>query len=149
MEAIIHTRLLCLVFIAISVILAVINEKFGVAAIAYMMGISWGTLAGCFIGPYVLGVCWKKVTKSAVWSSIISSLVLTASLVLFFGYHKNGFECSFGTALKTGVGCSPMIGVICMAFSMIITVVVSLLTKAPDDVIIAAAFEKPIENEIK
>ncbi len=142
-------KVLCLVFIAISVVLAIVNEKFGVAAIAYMMGISWGTLAGCFIGPYVLGVCWKRVSTSAVWSSIISSLVLTASLILFFGYHKNGFECSFGTALKTGVGCSPMIGVICMAFSMIITVAVSLLTKAPDKEIIAQAFEKPIENEIK
>ncbi len=142
-------RVLCLVFIAISVILAVINEKFGVAAIAYMMGISWGTLAGCFMGPYVLGVCWKRVTKSAVWSSILSSLVLTVTLVLFFGYHKNGFECGFGTALKTGVGCSPMIGVICMAFSLVITVAVSLLTKAPEDSVIAEAFEKEIENEIK
>ena len=142
-------KLLCLAFIAISVILAIVNEKFGVAAIAYMMGISWGTLAGCFIGPYVLGVCWKRVTRSAVWSSVISSLTLTVALILFFGYHKNGFECNFGTALKTGVGCSPMIGVICMATSVIITAVVSLLTKAPEESIISNAFDKPIENEIK
>lgn len=142
-------KALCLAFIGISVILAIVNEKFGVAAIAYMMGISWGTLAGCFMGPYVLGVCWKRVTKSAVWSSIMSSLILTAGLIIFFGYHSNDFECSFGQALKSGVGCSPMIGVICMAFSMIITVLVSLLTKAPDDNIISEAFDKPIENEIK
>ena len=32
------------------------NEELGFSAIAYMMGISWGTLAGCFIGPFVLGV---------------------------------------------------------------------------------------------
>mgnify|MGYP003316251148 FL=1 len=36
-----------------------------------------------------------------------------------------------------------------MIFSVIITVVVSLLTKAPGDEIIKEAFEKPIENEIK
>ena len=142
-------RVLCLVFIAISVILAVLNEQFGVTAIAYMMGISWGTLAGCFIGPYVLGVCWRRVTKSAVWSSIISSLVLTASLIVVLGYHKNGFECNFATAIKTGVNLSPMIGVICMAFSIIITLTVSLVTKAPGEEIIAEAFDKPIENEIK
>lgn len=142
-------KVLCLVFVAISVVLAVMNEKFGVAAIAYMMGISWGTLAGCFMGPYVLGVIWRGVTKTAVWVSVISSLVLTAGLIMFFGYHKCGFECSFGKALATGVGCSPMIGVICMAFSVVITVTVSLLTKKPSEDILFEAFDKPIENEIK
>ncbi len=141
-------KALCLVFVVISVVLAILNEKFGVAAIAYMMGISWGTLAGCFMGPYVLGVIWKRVTKSAVWASIISSLVLTVSLIIFFGYHKCGFACSFGKAIATGVGLSPMIGVICMVFSMVITVVVSLLTKCPSSEIISEAFDKPIENEV-
>ena len=141
-------RSLCLVFIIISVVLAIINDRFGVAAIAYMMGLSWGTLAGCFIGPYVLGVVWKRVTAPAVWSSIISCLTLTVGLIFFFGYHSNDFSCSVGTAIKSGVGCSPMIGVICMTFSVIITVAVSLLTKKPSDDIISEAFDKYIENEI-
>ena len=114
-----------------------------------MMGISWGTLAGCFIGPFVLGVVWKRVTRTAAWVSVVSSLVLTVGLIIFFGYHKCGFECSFGDALATGVGCSPMIGVICMIFSVISTVVVSLLTKAPSEEILHEAFDKPIENEVK
>ena len=142
-------RVLCLVFIAISVTLAILNEKFGIAAIAYMMGISWGTLAGCFIGPYVLGVLWKRVTKPAVWTSIVSSLVLTGGLIIFFGYDKNGWAVPFGTAIKDGVSSSPLIGVICMLFSLIITVIVSLLTKKPDDAVVYESFEKPIENEIK
>ena len=142
-------KVLCVVFIVISVVLAILNEYLGITAIAYMMGISWGTLAGCFIGPYVLGVLWKRVTKSAAWTSIISSLVLTVTLIFFFGYHKNGFDCSFGTAFADGIGCSPMIGSICMIFSIIITVIVSLCTKKPDDAILYEAFEKPIENEIK
>ena len=141
-------RGLCIVFILISVVLAILNEKLGIAAIAYMMGISWGTLAGCFIGPYVLGLLSRRVTKSAAWSSIISSLVLTVSLIFFFGYHKNGFECTLGTAIKTGVGCSPMIGSICMIFSLVITILVSLLTKSPSEDIIKEAFDKEIENEI-
>jgi SSS family solute:Na+ symporter/sodium/proline symporter len=142
-------RTLCLVFILISVVIALVNTRYEVAAIAYMMGISWGTLSGCFIGPFVIGLYWKRVTRGAVWSSIISSLVLTVGLVIFFGYHQNGFACSFGAALKSGVGCSPMIGVICMVFSVIVTVAVSLLTKAPDGKMLYEAFEKPIENEIK
>ena len=142
-------RVLCLCFVIVSVVLAILNEKFGIAAIAYMMGISWGTLAGCFMGPYVLGVIWKKVTKSAVWASIISTLTLTAGLIVVFGYDKNDWNTSLANAIKDGVATSPLIGVICMAFSVIITVVVSLLTKKPDDSIIHEAFDKELENEIK
>ena len=143
-----YMRVLCLVFVVISVVLAILNEEFNIAAIAYMMGISWGTLAGCFMGPYVLGVIWKRVTRPAVWTSIISSIVLTVALVLVFGYDKNGWACGFGTALKSGIGTSPTIGVICMIFSLIVTVVVSLCTKAPEAEILYESFEKPIENEI-
>lgn len=141
-------KCLCLVFVAISVALSLLNQEFGIAAIAYMMGISWGTLAGCFMGPYVLGILWRRVTKSAVWTSIISSLVLTASLIVVIGYDKNGWSADFGTVLKSGVASSPLIGVICMVFSVIITVAVSLLTKAPDEQIIAEAFDKHYEGEL-
>ncbi len=141
-------RLLCLCFVAISVILAILNEKFGIAAIAYMMGISWGTLAGCFMGPFVLGVLWKKVTKPAVWSSIISSLVLTVVLIIVLGYDKSGWACSFGEAIKSGVSLSPLIGVICMAFSVVITAVVSLFTRKPEQKIIEEAFDKHFDGEI-
>lgn len=141
-------RTLCLVFIAISVLLAVLNEKFGIAAISYLMGISWGTLAGCFIGPFVLGVVTKRVTRPAVWCSIVSSLVLTVVLILVLGYnHPNG-AATLGAAIKNGISCSPMIGVCCMVFSLIITPVVSLFTKRPDDSILEKAFDAPLENEI-
>ncbi len=141
-------RILCLVFILISVVLAILNEEFHLSAIASLMGISWGTLAGCFIGPYVLGLLWKKVSRPAVWSSIISSLVLTVALTLIIGYDKGSWSCSFGTAIQNGVGSSPLIGVICMAFSMIITTVVTVFTNSPEDSVIEEAFNKPIENEI-
>lgn len=142
-------RVLCLVFILISVVLAILNEKFGIAAIAYMMGISWGTLAGCFMGPYVLGVISKKITKTATWCSIISSLVLTVALIFVFGYFNPSCNGSFGDIIKKGVSCSPMIGSICMIFSVLITIVVSLFTKKPSNKILTEAFDKPLENEIK
>ena len=135
-------KILCLVFVAISLTLAVLNEKFQISAIAYLMGLSWGVLAGCFMGPFVLGLLWKKVSKPAVWSSIIGTLVLTVALVFIFGYDVNGWSCSFGVALKSGIGCSPMIGVICMLYSLVVTAVVSLFTKAPDNETLANAFEK-------
>ena len=142
-------RGLCLAFIVISVVLAILNEEFGLSAIAYMMGISWGTLAGCFMGPYVLGVIWKRVTVPAVWTSIISSLSLTVTLLLVFGYAKGDWCCSFGDAIKGGISSSPLIGVICMAFSVVITIIVSLCTKKPSDEVLYNAFDKPVDGLIK
>lgn len=141
-------KILCLVFVLISVVLAILNDVYDIAAIAYMMGLSWGTLAGCFIGPYVVGLLWKKVTKPAVWTSIIGSLVLTVVLIIVLGYDKAGWTGSFGGAIKNGISVSPLIGDICMIFSVVSTIVVSLFTKAPKEEVINCAFNKPIENEI-
>ena len=142
-------RLLCFAFVALSVIIAVLNNKFGIAAIAYMMGISWGTLSGCFTGPFVVGLLWKKVSRPAVWTSIISSPILTAILILVFGYDKGNWSCTLGQAIKNGVSTSPLIGVICIFFSAISTIVITLLTKAPEKEYIYNAFDAPLEDEIK
>ena len=139
---------LCVLFILISVVLAILNEEFGFSAIAYMMGISWGTLAGCFIGPFVLGVVWKRVTKIAAWTSVVSCLVLTVTLIFVLGCCHPAYDGSFASALMNGINCSPAIGSICMIFSVIVTVLVSLVTKKPSDKAIYEAFEKPIENEV-
>lgn len=141
-------RILSLAFVALSVVIAVLNEQFKIAAIAYLMGLSWGVLAGCFMGPYVLGLLWKRVSKPAVWASIIGTLVLTMTLIFVFGYDKNGWDCSLGVALKSGVECSPMIGVICMIYSLVVTAIVSLCTKPPQAETVIGAFEdEPILQE--
>ena len=141
-------KLLSFAFVILSVVLALLNDKFNIAAIAYMMGISWGTLAGCFMGPFVLGLIWKKVTKSAVWTSIVGSLVITVTLVFVFGIDKTASGASLSAILKAGIGTSPLIGVICMVYSLISTYLVSLITKKPDDNIIETAFHKSFEGEI-
>ena len=120
----------------------------GFSAIAYMMGLSWGTLAGCFMGPFVVGLLWKGVTKSGAWASIISTLVLTAGLILVFGYCNPACDGTFGSAIANGVNSSPLIGCICMVTSVIITVVVSLFTEKPSEEAIYNAFDKKIENEV-
>lgn len=141
-------KTLCVVFIAVSVVLAILNEELGFSAIAYMMGISWGTLAGCFIGPFVLGLVWRRVTRSAAWASIISTLSLTAVLIFTLGYFHPACDGTLGSAFANGINCSPMIGSICMIVSVIVTVAVSLCTRKPSEEAIFAAFDKPIENEV-
>lgn len=119
-------RVLCLVFVAVSAVLAIAE----VDAIVSMMSLSWGAIAGCFIGPYVYGLYSKKANKAGAYASIICSLVLTFALICGLGYYSlraAGGDPSFGEAFKAGIGKSPFIGVVTMAASMIVTPVASLI----------------------
>lgn len=144
-------RIMCFVFILISVVIAILNNIFNITAIAYLMALSWGTLSGCFFGPFVIGLFNKKITKAASYASMIGGLVLTVTLTIVFGglTAVGGFNAGFGNIIKAGVALSPLTGVLCMIFSVIITLLVSLFTKKPSTEVIHNAFEKTIENEIK
>ncbi len=139
-------RILCVAFIIISVVIAILNQKYNISAIAHLMGLSWGTLAGCFIGPFVLGLIWKKVSTPAVWASIISALVLTCGLTVLLGALHPDFNGGVGEILKLGVKCSPFIGVVCMIFSFAITAIVTAFTKSPSQEIIDKAFNQAVAN---
>lgn len=142
-------RIISFLFIALSVVIALLNKKYNITAIAYMMGLSWGTLSGCFFGPFVLGLYNKKLTKAGALASVIGGLVFTIVFTVVFGLIKvGGFGAGFGKALQAGVGMSPLTGVLCMIFSIIITLVVSAFTKKPSEEIIHESFDKEIENEI-
>lgn len=134
-------KCLCLFFVLISVILAV----FKLQAIVTLMSLSWGTLAGCFIGPYVYGLYSKKVNKWGAYASMISGLVVTFVLVFVFGavYGGEGFM----GLINTGIQKAPLIGVIAMAVSMGVTPLFSLCGKKMDSNKMDALFVK-IKGEI-
>lgn len=125
-------RIMCLAFVAISALLAISNFQ----AIVTFMSLSWGTLAGCFIGPYVWGLYSKKVTKWGAWASIISGLTVTLVMIICLGISDTPDGATFGSILKAGIGRSPFIGVVAMAASMVITPLVSMFTKVPDKEIV-------------
>ena len=64
-------RVLIVIFIAISVVIAIVQYKSSVTFIAQLMGISWGALAGAFLAPLLYGLYWKGTTKIACWCSFI------------------------------------------------------------------------------
>ncbi len=64
-------RVLIVFFIAVSVVLAIIQYRSNVTFIAQLMGISWGALAGAFLAPFLYGLYWKKTTRASVWVSFI------------------------------------------------------------------------------
>ncbi len=112
-------RVLIAVFIAISVVLAIIQYRSSVTFIAQLMGVSWGALAGAFLAPFLYGLYWKRATKASVWASFLfSCAVMTANI--FLGDY-------FPAILKSPINA----GVFCMVIGVIIVPAVSLLSKPP------------------
>lgn len=120
-------RVLCLVFVAVSAVLAIVE----IDAIVTMMSLSWGTLAGCFIGPYVFGLYSKKMNKAGAYASIVTSIVLTFSLIFGLGAYVASatgvVSPDAGQLFMLGIQRSPFIGVLAMAASVIITPLASLI----------------------
>ena len=103
-------RIMIVFFVVVSVIIALDPPT----AIAQLMGISWGALAGAFLAPFLYGLYWKKVTRPAVWASFIASIVITVG------------------NLFVKVTASPIVaGAAAMIVGLIIVPVVSVITKNP------------------
>ncbi|MBP3454310.1 MAG: sodium:solute symporter [Clostridia bacterium] len=109
-------RGLIVVFIAISVVLAILQYKSSVTFIAQLMGVSWGALAGAFLAPFLYGLYWKRATPAAVWASFIfSTVVMLANIFV---------KSSFPAVLQSPINA----GAFCMIAGLIIVPVVSLVT---------------------
>ena len=112
-------RGLVVVFIAISVVLAIVQYKSNLTFIAQLMGVSWGALAGSFLAPFLYGLYWKKVTKAAcAVCFLFSSAVMLANV--FVG-------SAFPAILQSPINC----GAFCMLAGLVLVPVVSLFTRAP------------------
>lgn len=75
-------RGLIVVFIAISVVIAIVQHTSNITFIAQLMGVSWGALAGAFLAPFLYGLYWKRTTRAAVWTSFIFGAgVMTLNLL--------------------------------------------------------------------
>ena len=121
-------RALIVVFIAISVVLAIVQYKSNVTFIAQLMGISWGALDGAFLAPFLYGLYWKKTTKAACWASFLFSAVVMLANI-FVG-------SLFPAVLQSSINC----GAFCMLAGLIIVPVVSLFTAKPDAALVNDAF---------
>ena len=121
-------RCLIVVFIVISVVLAIIQYKSSVTFIAQLMGVSWGALAGAFLAPFLYGLYWKKATKAACWVSFLfSTIVMVANIFV---------RSSFPTLLQSPINA----GAFCMIAGLIIVPVISLFTPKPDHQLVEDAF---------
>ena len=133
-------RALIVVFIVVSVILAIVQYKSNVTFIAQLMGVSWGALAGAFLAPFLFGLYWKKTTKAACYASFIFGSGLMIANMLF--------RSSFPVLLQSPINA----GAAAMLAGFVIVPVVSLFTKKPEEKWIKETFEcynKKIEVSVK
>jgi SSS family solute:Na+ symporter len=129
-------RMLIVVFIIISSVIAISNYRGGITFIAQLMGVSWGALAGSFLAPFLYGLYWKRASKISVWCCFIFSTTLMTLNILFRG--------SFPAILQSPINA----GAFCMLAGLVIVPLVSWLTKAPDEASVKNCFSC-YEEEVK
>ena len=82
------TKVLCLLFVAASYIIANTDTP-----ILDMMSYSWGILSGSFLAPYLLALYWKRVTRKAAWSAVVSGFIVAfipaGSMLINLLPHQN------------------------------------------------------------
>lgn len=118
-------RIFIVFFIVVSALIAVVQANSKIAFIADLMGISWGTMSGAFLGPFMMGLYWKRATKTSVWASFIFSVVVN---VTFMAFKISGNVSYLPKLLQS----SSNVGVLAMLTGILLVVVISLLTKKPD-----------------
>ncbi len=139
-------KLVGVAVIAVSAAIAIYNDFYQQAngrstTIVNLMSLSWGVLAGAFIGPYIYGLYSKRATRAGAYVSIIGTLVITAALYIV----------SRTAPSAAAVLTPPAIGVFTMVYSMIAVPIVSRFTRRPSEALVNSVFEAaslPV-NEVK
>lgn len=129
-------RILIVVFVAVSAVIALIQYASSVTFIAQLMGVSWGALAGAFLAPFLYSLYWKGTTKAAC----LASFVFGPSLMIC----NMAFRPLFPQVMRSPINC----GVFAMAAGLVIVPAVSLFTRKPDSSLVEHAFacyDKPTQ----
>ena len=121
-------RWLIVVFVAISVVIALIQYKSNVTFIAQLMGISWGAMAGAFLAPFLYGLYWKGTTTAAC----VVNFVFSVGFMIYNVVARGTLPVLLQSPINAGA--------FCMLIGMVIVPVVSLFTRKPDKALVDDAF---------
>jgi len=112
-------RVLCALFVALSLLLAIVK----VDVIVNLLVIAWGALSGAFLAPYLYGLFWRRTTRAGAYAGMISGV--GTAVVLFWLWGKPLI---------------PVAGAIAMFLPLLVVPVISLLTRPPKPDVVATAF---------
>lgn len=123
-QATITMRILCLVFVALSLIINFLMQN---TPIMQLMSLSWGVVAGSFLAPFMYGLLWRKTTRIGAWAGLLA-----------------GFLIALVPPLVLGTSVAALSGVGGMVAGLIVVPVVSLLTQSslPPENTLKTAFGK-------
>ena len=121
-------RCLIVVFIAISVVLALVQYRSNVTFIAQLMGVSWGVLAGAFLAPFLYGLYWKRATTAACLCNFLFAVCFMLANI--------AAGDRFPALLQSPINA----GAFCMVAGLVIVPAVSLFTRKPDRALVDGAF---------
>ena len=119
-KQVLYIRILIVVFIAISAIIALVQYKSSVTFIAQLMGVSWGALAGSFLAPFLYSLYWKNTTKASCWACFIFG----SGLMLYNMFFRSSLPVIMQSPINSGA--------IAMLAGLVIVPVISLFTPKPD-----------------
>lgn len=144
-RSVLVTRFGILLTVIAAVLLAMFASKSGF--IARATAIFFGLSAASFLPSYFAAIYWKRATKIASISSIVSGFSVSAIWLTFFqGKESKALGiCAalFGKApLSSGLWTVTDAIVISLPLSILVLIVVSLLTKAPDKKEVETCFKK-------
>jgi len=117
-------RILCVVFIAFSLYLALRPN-----IIVNLMAFSWGAVSGTFLAPYVLGLYSKKITKAGAWAGMVTGV---------------SFCVVFSLLFPTQI---PLVGSLSMIIPIFITLLVSRFTRSLNSQFLDTLFEEKTGTE--
>ena len=121
-------RILIVVFIAISAVLALVQYTSSVNFIAQLMGISWGAMAGAFLAPFMYSLYSKKITTFSCWACFLfATFLMTANMLA---------RPLFPAILQSPINA----GAFAMIAGLIIVPIVSAITPKPDKKLVDNAF---------
>lgn len=122
-------RLLVVLFIALSLVVAMVKPAF----ILTLMALSWGTVAGFFLAPYLYGLFWQGTTKAGAWAGGLSGLIVSLGLSVYY---------------KMDAGLIPLIGVLAMLIPLAVVPLVSLMTRPLPSAHLEPLFNKNFSTEL-
>ncbi len=123
-------RILIVVFIAISAILALVQYKSTspIAFIAQMMGVSWGAMAGAFLAPFLYALYSKKVTAASCWACFI----LAPAFTLIGIFCRDAMPGILKSPINTGA--------LAMLGGLVVVPIVNLFSRKPPKDLVDGAF---------
>ncbi len=104
-------RVLCVAFVVFSLIINFLMQD---TPIVSLMSLSWGTIAGAFLAPFLYGLLWRGVTRAGAFTGVIVGALVSLLPPLVTG----------------NMSLAPYSGAAAMLCGLIAVPVVSVLTRA-------------------